>query len=284
MRYPKGAPVRLSFEVRDVDRMLSNPTDISLRVMKPDGTFLDYTSGQLTQDSVGLYRIDLAAVVLDQLGHYVYILTTTGVAAGVLADEFDIFDPFELRILSLSEAKGSLDIPRTDTAEDDELQEWINTVDEVIEHILGGPLLNTSVTERATAMHDNTVLAVRKRPLVSVEAIVDTASSQSQPVGDLDIDYNAGLIRRRLNQSFTGYGPSYRITYTAGWGRTVSSPAKQAAKLILAHLWQTTRGPSTSNTRPSFGGADTITVPGTAYAVPNRAVELLGGQAQEAHV
>jgi len=94
----------------------------------------------------------------------------------------------------------------------------------------------------------------------------------------LDIDTNAGTVRRKLGYPFYGpyfvWLPSMTITYVAGWGTSVPAAFNTAARIIVQHLWETQHGPSA---RPSMGGMDMIQPPGFSYAIPNRAAELLNG-------
>jgi len=123
------------------------------------------------------------------------------------------------------------------------------------------------------------VLLTRQRPLVSVTSIVSVASGVAIDISaGLDIDANAGTVRRKLGYPFYGpyfvWLPSMTVTYVAGWGTSVPAAFNTAARIILQHLWETQHGPSA---RPSMGGMDMIQPPGFSYAIPNRAAELLNG-------
>ncbi len=278
-RYPLGGNIRLSTTVKDLNQTLTDPSTIVLAVRAPDGTTISYSTP--THDSVGNYHQDIPAADLTQIGRYVYTWTTTGTAAGVIGDLFDVFDPLELKIISLADAKNFLDIPLTDTDGDDELQAMIATADEIVSKIIGGPILTTSVTERVQVGQNFTSLAVRQRPLVSVTSITDTAAGVVMNLTDLDVDPNAGIIRRNLGLPFFSRGAVYSVVYKAGLGTSVPAPIELAAKIIVGHMWDTQRGPSL---RPTYGGDETVVIPGMGYAVPNRAVELLAPYAIEAFV
>ena len=94
----------------------------------------------------------------------------------------------------------------------------------------------------------------------------------------VDIDPNAGTVRRKLGYPFYGpyftWLPAMTVNYVAGWGTSVPAAFNSAARIILQNLWDTQHGPSV---RPSMGGMDMTTIPGFAYAIPNRAAELLDG-------
>ena len=144
----------------------------------------------------------------------------------------------------------------------------------------GGPLVNRTVTERAELTGDYTVLQVRQRPLVSVISIVSVASGQALDISaGLDLDTNAGTIRRLLGYPFYGpffvWLPAMSVTYVAGWGTAVPAAFNTAARIILQNLWETQHGPSA---RPSMGaGSDMVTMPGFGFAIPQQAAQLLEG-------
>jgi len=254
-RYPLGQPLRLSTTTSqlnlDGSYTLINSTTLTLVVAKPDATQQTYSSP--TNDGTGLYHQDIPAADLTQAGHYQYTWTATGTAAGVSFGDFDVHDPFETAVLPLQDAKLMLNIPAAVTTYDAELGSFIATIE--------------------------TVLLTRQRPLVSVTSIVSVASGVAIDISaGLDIDANAGTVRRKLGYPFYGpyfvWLPSMTVTYVAGWGTSVPAAFNTAARIILQHLWETQHGPSA---RPSMGGMDMIQPPGFSYAIPNRAAELLNG-------
>src|SRR5262249_13202559 len=136
-----------------------------------------------------------------------------------------------------------------------------------------------AISERAELDGTYTVLQVRQRPLVSVTSIVSVASGQALSISDgLDLDPNAGTIRRKLGYPFYGpyftWLPAMTVTYVAGWGTSAPAAFNQFARLVLQHLWETQHGPAG---RPSMGGMDLVQPPGFGFAIPNRAAELLNG-------
>ena len=278
-RYPQGQPVRLSFTVRDVTGTLVNPGTAVLvvKIAAADGTSTTTgTYSSLTSDGTGLLHQDIPVTDLVAAGHYQYALTTTGTGAGVSFGEFDVFDPFETSVLPLQDAKDQLNI--TTTTSDAELTSWIATIESALERYTGGPLVNRQVTERAEMMSNQTVILVRQRPLVSVVSITSASGSAIDISGGLDIDTNAGTVRRKLGLPFYGpfftWMPVVTVTYVAGWGTSIPAAFGSAARIILAHLWESQRGPASL---PGLGGGDTVTMPGFGFAIPNMAAELLDG-------
>jgi len=271
-RYPLNQPVRVSTTVRDLNGALADPSSITLTLAKPDGTQQVYSSP--AHDSTGLYHQDLPAADLATAGHYQYVWTTTGSAPGVAPGTFDVYDPFEVTVLSLEDAKITLNIPASTTTYDSEIASWVASIQSSLERFTGGPIVNRAITERVEIIHGYTAICLRQRPVVSVTSITpDSGSALS--LADIKVDTNAGVIRRANGLPFYvfGYGPPWaNAVYVAGWGSQVPAAFNDFARIVIDHLWSTQRG---SVTMP-MGGEETV-LPGFAYAIPNRAAELLNG-------
>ena len=204
----------------------------------------------------------------------------TGSGAGVSYGDFDVFDPFEPAVLPLQDAKDTLNIPQSTTSNDTEIQSMIDTVESVLEMITGGPLFTRTIVERVAVTSRDTSFVLRKRPVVAVQSIADIGSGQSLALNDLDVDTNSGIVMRHISLPFLGWGPYYTVTYTAGWGTALPAAFDTAARIILAHLWETQRGP---RYRP-YAGDETTALPGMSFAIPNRALELMRPYSQEVHI
>src|SRR5262249_12052150 len=146
-----------------------------------------------------------------------------GTGAGVSFSDFDVHDPYEQAVLPLQDGKDALNIPQSVTSSDTEIQAHIATIQTSLEGFTGGPIINRTVSERAELDGTYRGLQVRQRPLVSVPSIVSVASGQPLDISaGLDIDPNAGTIRRKLGYPFYGpyftWLPAMTVTYVAGWG------------------------------------------------------------------
>lgn len=281
-RYPLNQPVRVPTTVTQLNvdgtTTLVNAGTLTLTVAKPDGTQQNYSTP--TNDGTGLYHQDLPAADLQQAGHYQYLWTATGTGAGVSFGDFDVFDPLaETAVLSLQDAKEHLNIPQATTTYDSELASWIASIQSNLEQFTGGPILNRSVTERVEATAGQTALCLRQRPLVSLTSVVSVGSGQAISITDFtDLDKNASIIRRALGWPMFGpffqWLPIFNVTYTAGWGTSVPAAFNDFARIVIRHLWETQRGATPA---PMQGGGETVMVPGFAFAIPNRAAELLNG-------
>ena len=276
MRYPAGQPVRVSTTVRGLDGTPVNAGTLVLTIQAPDGTKTDYDSP--VNDSTGNYHQDAPAADLSQLGHYQYAWVATGAGAGVAAGSLDVYDPFEVRVLSLQDAKDMLNIPQSDTDHDAEIDSWIASIESGLERFLGGPPVSRTVTERAELDGTLTVLVLRQRPVVSVTSIVAVASSTPVDIsGGLDIDNIAGTVRTAIGWPFLG--PYWRgrpvmlVTYVAGWGTAAPPAFNSFARIVIQHLWSNQRGPVAM----PMGGTGVVTPPWLGFAIPNAALELLNG-------
>jgi hypothetical protein len=279
-RYPAGQPVRVSTAVRDVTNALVNAGTLTLvvKLAQADGTqAVTGTYASPVNDSTGLYHQDIPVTDLAANGHYQYAWTSTGTGAGVSFGEFDVFDPFETSVLPLQDAKDALNIPQATTTSDAEIQSYIATIESSLERATGGPLVNRTVTERSEMMTYQTVIPVRQRPLVSVTSIATASGSLIDISGGLDLDVNAGLIRRKLGLPFYGpfftWLPQVTVVYVAGWGVSVPAAFNTFARIVIQHLWSSQRG---SASLP-MGGSELVTLPGFGFAIPNMAAELLNG-------
>jgi hypothetical protein len=280
VRYPAGQPVRISTTVRDTSGALVNAGTLTLTVKlaQADGTLATTgTYASPVNDGTGLYHQDIPVTDLVAAGHYQYAWTSTGTGAGASFGEFDVFDPFETSVLPLQDAKDSLNIPQATTSSDTEIQSYIATIESNLERATGGPLVNRVVTERSEMLSGQTVIPVRQRPLVSVTSIASASGSLIDISGGLDLDVNAGLIRRQLGLPFYGpffsWLPKVTVVYVAGWGTSVPPAFNSFARIVLAHLGTSQRGPAAL----PMGGGEMAVVPGFGFAIPNMAAELLNG-------
>jgi len=277
MRYPAGQPVRLTTAIRDANGTLTNST-LTLAVKKPDATTQNFNAP--TNDSTGNYHQDLAVADLSQQGRYQYVWTSTGAAPGVSYGNFDVFDPFEVQVLSLQDAKVATNIPLTVTTYDDELAVMVASIESTIDKLIGGPVITRTIVETTQPEYGRYNIVLRQRPVLSITSVFDNYTQTNMPMPDgYDIDPNSGVVARNLKLPFLLLG-TCDVTYTAGLGTSVPPAIALAARIILQHLWQTQRGPVFN---PSMGGDETVrTLAG--FAVPNRALEVLSPYLLEAYV
>jgi hypothetical protein len=282
--YWQGQPVTIPITVkqRNVDGTYSlvdaGSVTTTVKLAAVDGTLTTTgTYSTPTHDSTGTYHQDVPVTDLTINGHYQYAVVTTGAGAGVQVGEFDVTDPFTTSVLPLQDGKDALNIPQSTTTFDAEIQSYIATIESNLERATGGPLVNRVIAERAEMLSNQTVILVRQRPLVSVTSIASASGSNIDISGGLDLDVNAGTIRRKLGLPF--YGPFFTWlpvcypTYVAGWGVSVPAAFNSFARVVIQHLWTSQRGPAAL----PMGGGEMVQVPGFGFLVPNMAAEMLNG-------
>lgn len=170
-----------------------------------------------------------------------------------------------MALVTLEEAKRQLDI--TGTAEDIELQTYIDALPAVIEGFVG-VVEQREITDTITG--GGPTLAVLHPPLVSVSALA--GRDVDYPADFLTVNGPAGIIGRSEGGTFPA--GDYTVTYTAG-RPSVPPTIRLAALVLLQHLWRTQRA---SRGGLAGGGDDfsvTEPIPGFGYAVPHRVMQLL---------
>lgn len=273
-RFPLGQPIRLSTKTYDLAGALANPTSISLTLTKPDQTTVAYPSP--TNDGTGLWHQDVPASDLALAGPYRQTWTALGVAAGVDWAPFDVYDPAAERfVLSMQDAKQHLNIPQSVTTDDEELRFFLAATTSVIERLAGTvvPLTVTGeiVRQRGTAYS----IQLAQTPVLSVTSLTPVDGGGAYDVTALYVDSPlAGIVRRKDGGTISG-GP-WTGVYRAGRAE-VPANVGLAARILVAHLWETQRGgPFVA---PQMESVEAESVPGIWFAVPNKVTELLEGEA-----
>lgn len=279
MRYPNGQPIRLTTTIKDLTGALVDAGALSLTVQNPDLTTTVFSTP--IHDSTGTYHQDVPASSLTQNGHYLYVWASTGAGAGISRGDFDVFDPLEPSVLPLSDAKDALNILQTTTTYDNEVQSYLDTIEAGLETIIGGPIVNRTIAnERVRQTYTNPVLVLRQRVVQSVTSIVDEWSGATLDLSSIVVDQVTNMVSRKGNLPFLFRGPWCLVSYVAGQGTAVAPAFNAAAKIILAHLWSTQRGPGLA----PVPNMDVTYLPGMSYGIPNRALELLRPYSLEVYV
>lgn len=158
-------------------------------------------------------------------------------------------------ILTLEEAKRALPLEQTNEAKDAELQVYIGAVSGRLDDLCG-PVVQRSVPDE---LHDGDRCSIRPRvtPVVSVaelaewyvstEQILSAETNATKTATDYLLENDGRhnvVIRRRANNGdlrFACGRQNVVLTYVAGRFETtedVSDKFKQAAALMLTHLWR----------------------------------------------
>lgn len=174
-----------------------------------------------------------------------------------------------MAVVSVSEAKQYLNLTTSD--HDSELQLFVDAVTAVIERHIG------KVVEQRTFVEDVVLRGVgstllSRGPIVSITSATTTDGYVTWDPETLVVDTSLGSVSSR--SLFNG---TVRFTYVAGM-EPVPPHIRLAALIIVGHLWETQR--PTVAAAPGIGGFDdggTSLAPSVyGYAIPNRALELLG--------
>lgn len=238
-------------------------TDASTAVLTitlPDATS---ATPSTTDTGVGTYS---ATYTPTQAGRHTarWVFTFAGGATDAYTDAIDVLPAAPGGLFSLADAKAHLDI--TTTTHDDELRTWIGATTRVVER-LAGPCVRQTVTQRVV---DGPTWWLSKRPVLSISSVTAIRTGGTAvTVASLDLDAETGRVERDDGAWHTG-GP-WTVTYVAGRA-VVPENVLGAARVILKHLWETQRGGVAGGFQM---GPDDVMVPGFAWAVPKRAIELL---------
>lgn len=174
-----------------------------------------------------------------------------------------------MALIELKDVKSQLRIPPSDTSSDVVLQGFVSAAVEAVERHTGVWVEQREATEVVHA-NGGPVLVVSRQPVVSIESVERLDGSRSWDgagmVGDGTLIY-LGAAR---------VWGTVRVTYTAGLAAG-DAPASYApaAAIIVQHLWETRRG--TAGVLAGGDGLDdSLAITGLGFAIPNRALELLG--------
>jgi hypothetical protein len=195
-----------------------------------------------------------------------------------------------LDLIALSEGKAAINIASTDTTQDTELKGYITAISRRIDSLCG-PVVRRLYQDEDHLTYGNTYIDLRTPPIYSVEGVVEydqdgvhthltEETVTTKPVSAWLVDPSTKVQFRVLRRSeglpYTfPYGGIVRVEYYAGRyldTAAVDAVFKQAAAIMLAHLWRREQGVGSS----TFGLATEGGMGGTpTFAVPRAVLELL---------
>lgn len=272
-----GDLVQVAVSIRDADGNLTNPSTADLTITLPDGT-TDTPAVPLPPTELGILRVDYQTV---QFGLHRWRLTTTGPVTAH-ADAFNVVDSSWPALVGLAEVKEHLNIPASDTSQDDELRGFILSASEVAEDIVG----EVAQTEAAeTYSGGSPSILLRRRPVLSVTevqvdgTVVDASTYIVSPSGVLR--HSSGCWPRGFH--------NVQATYVSG--RTAAQASVlDATKELIRINWRPQQG---GNYSPFDGGqADDFGAGGDGaqgmirlgFFVPNTVMQRLMPHARAPHV
>jgi hypothetical protein len=265
-----GDLMPLAIEIRDTSGNLANGGSVALTVTLPDGTTATPT---VTNPSVGRYE---AIYTPPQPGRYVARWLSTGLNASAYVETFDVRPGDPGYIVSLSDAKRALNLDLTDTSNDEELRSLIGAVTTAVENYRGEVIVRRSFTEYVSGRRavSRRRLTLSRTPVLSLTSVTRPYDAFTWSATDVVlVDPEVGII---VSYGTPFYGELV-ITYTAGY-QVVPDNYIEGAKIILRHLWEVQQTPGMSSGTSPFGDSGAGTSANPAYAIPNRAAEMLGGR------
>lgn len=257
-----GDVVGLIFETRDTAGALANAGGVTVTIGLPDGTPVGPTTVPPT--SVGRYQYEYPTV---QAGRHTVRWVATGANASAHTDIFDVRPANPDYAVSLADIKLHLNIATTTTTHDEELRTYIEAATLVVERHTGRALIRRTYVEYHTVCRART-LVLDHCPVISLTSMQTVDGLTTWTVGNLHVDPTTGLVTVTAGALLDGH---LQVTYVAGQ-TVLRANEVLAARIIVQHLWDTQRG---SRGGPRAGGVDDTTMV-AGYAVPNRALELLG--------
>lgn len=262
-----GDLIPLAVEIRDANGALANAGAMTLTISLPDGTSI---TPAFTNPSVGRYEY---YYVPTMPGRYVARWVATGLNSSAYVEVFDIRPADPGYIISPVDAKRALNIDLTDTSNDEELRSMIEAITKVIEEIRDETIVRRTFVERIRP-HGMRRWVLKHHPLLAITSLTREVDAYTWAPTDITItDTDIGEISAGL------YAPwlwgELTITYVAGYS-VIPASYIEAAKIILKHLWQAQQTPGMGRSPFAAGGDDTTVIAG--FAIPNRALELLGGR------
>lgn len=263
-----GDTIPLDFLVTDSEQVPTAAT-VTLTITQPNGVAV---SPVVTATATtGRYR---ALFVPTQAGRHLLRWTASGGATAARSDVLNVSGASSVALVSLAEARQHLNMHDSETVDDSELRAYIAAATGVIERHLGQVVARRAITESHNVRGASS-LALRRSPVLAVTSIATADGAISWDTGRVSIDQATGMIGAAYGPAFSG---SLTVTYEAGWVE-VPPHILLAALIITAHLWQTQRVPAPGmGVGPSMGSEVALTPSGAGYAIPHRAVELLGGR------
>lgn len=270
MAYDLADVVPLTITIRDSSGAPADGGTVVLAIERPDGTT---ATPAVTHAGLGVYQVDYVPTMA---GRHVAQWVCTGANASGYTDVFDVRRAAPPYLVSLADTKKQLNM--TGTADDEEVRGVIEAATGVVERHLDMAVVRRTVVERRT-LGNPTVssspgvlqrIALTTKPILSITSVVSADGATTWNPADMRVT-DAGVIE--VLAGSVVWGP---VDFTNIVGmQVIPANYTKAAEIIIQHLWDTQRG---SKGSAHAGGLDTPGAGFTSfgYAIPNRALELLG--------
>jgi len=233
-------------------------------VERPDGT-----TSPLTPVPVGDgVRVSFTA---DQAGRHVVVCAT---ATKTQVEVVNVHSARPRAIASLAELKEHMNM--TDTQHDDELREHLEAATLVVEQHTGQVIARRTVSGERHRVGRRRPLVLKQVPVVSVESVT-ARSGSTPPLDEIEVIAETGEVRP-TECGAELYGDIV-VDYVAGHPE-VPQNFILATLIIAAHLYELQHPPAPGIAGYGIQGAvdDSLSSSSRGFAIPNKALELLGGR------
>lgn len=257
-----GDVVTLEFPVLTSAQSYANASTVILTVTLPDGTTVAPSVANPPVET-GRYSVDYPTV---QAGRHL-VRWTSASPTSAYTDTFDVRPAAPPLIVSLAGMKQHLG--KSDPGDDEELREFIEAATAVIEEHRGETVVRRTVVED---MQVGCALVVQlpTSPVQSLTSVATVDGATTWDVADLHVSPH-GVVTVQSGPALQGL---VRFVFVAGYS-VIPANYTLAGKIIVGHLWETQQQPGVGPN--PFGGDNQFLTPtGRGFAIPNRAVELLG--------
>lgn len=239
----------------------ADPTTVTCTITLPD--LVTTATATVTQLGTGSYQATYTPLVD---GRFLVRWLGTGANFAAINDQFDVRTAASFTLLSLQDARDTLNYDDADIADDEEIRDYNDVTTRLIERHIG-PVIPRTVTEDVIFSDASSWFVVRQPPLISLTSITPVLTNGvAYSVGDFHPVASGKVIRSDANWLVPGV---YTVVYQAGVSGRVDPDVMQAARVLLQHLWATQRG---TGSRPGQALDDSF---GANYTMPNRVLELL---------
>lgn len=209
--------------------------------------------------------------------------------------EENLTTPGGQQLMSLTEAKGYLNIPSSDRTRDTKLLQFIAELTPVVEAITG-PIIQRIISE--TYDGQGPFISLRNRPVASVNSVTEYRGPIPYPLTqiptpDLGTIYSymfeppGRVVRRTVGGGMTDFPrglDSIFITYTAGRASVPANVTGAIKELLRIHFQDTQQGRPRAGGGTNFSEPDDPTAAIMGFFVSGRVRELLAPTRRHASV
>lgn len=238
---------------------------VELRVTLPDGT----TTSPTVAETSGAYS---ATVDTPHAGRYLLSWATVGPPAAAYSDILDVWPADPRFLISLQDARQSIQYPGIITGDDAELRLFIAAATPVIEDIVGAVLTRT-ITQ--TTNGGKTGVALWERPSTRAGGGVTSVTVNGVALQETGytVDPDAAIVYCGSSTAPARFAAGRRnvvIVYETGT-EVIPPNIRLATSELVRHLWQVGH----QGQRPDWSepAAATGHTP-SGFAVPKRVIEL----------